>query len=676
MKNCAADRIRNFALAGHASSGKTSLVDLMLYKAGAVSRKGSVDDGTSVSDFRPEEREHGNSLYASMLHLPWQNHHLFALDTPGYAEFSGEAAAAVQVSDMVLIVIDAVNGVETGTIRAWKLARDNGIPRAFFINGLDKEQADFDRVLGELQDAYGATAVVPVTLPQGAKESLSGVVRVLGEESEVPADSKDDYDKYREMIMDTVAETDEDLMERYLGGEQLSEEEVSKGLHAAVREGQIVPVFVGSVSKDVGVDELMTGAVNLFPDPLIGRQIVMDDGEPIERKADGPGMAQVFKSVSDPFIGQMTYFRVYSGTIRSDGDVNNVTQGTRERFGSLVRINGKEQEQADEAGPGEIVAVAKLKSTHISDTLATESSVPQFPPLAFMNPTMSYAVFPESKGDEEKIGTGLTRLAEEDPTLKVERNPETNETLLYGMGDQHINNVVQRLEKAFKVKVCLETPKVPYRETITANGTAVYRHKKQTGGHGQFAEVHLRVEPLPDDEFEFGNEVVGGNIPKNFIPAVEKGITEALGDGPLANCRVINIKAVVFDGKHHPVDSSEMAFKIAGRGAFRDAMTNARPQLLEQIMKLKITFPDEYMGDITGDLNSRRGRILGMDREEGMQVLNAEVPMAEVFTYSSQLRSITQGRGTFEMEFGHYDPVPGNLAKQIQEQAAAAAAEE
>jgi elongation factor G len=400
----------------------------------------------------------------------------------------------------------------------------------------------------------------------------------------------------------------------------------------------------------------------------------LEEGE-LDRTGDLP-VGYVFKSVNDPFIGQLTYFRIYSGTIDGDTELHNLTKGSKERFGGLMYINGKEQAHADSAGPGEIVAVAKLKNTGLGDVLAGSNENIKFPSPNYPIPTMSYAVYAVAKGDEDKIGTGLHRFSAEDFTFQVRRDDETHETVISGMGDQHLTVMVNRLKSEFKVDVDLQTPKVPYRETITGTGSASYRHKKQTGGHGQFAEVHLRLEHLADGEFEFANEVVGGNIPKNYIPAVEKGVVETMVSGPLANSKVIGVKAIVFDGKHHPVDSSEMAFKIAARGAFREAMAKAKPSILEPIMDLHITFPEEYMGDISGDLNSRRGRILGMNMEEGMQVLNAEVPLAETYSYSTQLRSITQGRGSFEMEFARYEPVPSQLAAKIQEEAAKEAEEE
>ncbi len=668
MKQCNVDKIRNFVVAGHLGCGKTTLADRILHKSGAVNRLGEVDQGTSVSDFRPEEHEKRSSIYNGVLNCSWNEHGFFFIDTPGYADYFGETVAAISQADAALIVVDGAVGIDMGTIRAWKEAVKRNIPRAFFINCLDRDQAKYEEVLGQLQNSYGATTCIPFTVPVGSGESLSSVVHVL-RDTEIPSEVSALVEKYRESLMDTIAETDEELMNKYLEGEELSEQEISAGLHQAIVDGDIVPVFAGSAGRDVGVEQLMNGIANLFPSPLmIGGPALAEGGE-LTRSADGKGVGFVFKTISDPFIGQLTLLRVYSGEFTSDSDAFNVSNGSKERFGSLLHLNGKEQEVAEKAVPGQIVAIAKLKHTAVNQTLAGAADAKPVAPVEFPNPTLSYAIYAVKSGEEEKIAAGIMRLSEEDPTINLERNPETHETVLSGMGDQHIQNIVHRLRNTFKVEVDLRTPKVPYRETITSTGSAVYRHKKQTGGHGQFAEVHLRLEPLPEENFEFANEVVGGNIPKNFIPAVEKGVNEAMVKGPLAGCTVINIKAVVFDGKHHPVDSSEMAFKIAARGAFREAMHQARPQLLEPIMVLNIMFPDEYMGDISGDLNSRRGRILGMNREEGLQVVTAEVPLAEVFNYSNQLRSITQGRGSFEMRFERYETVPANLAQQIQAQA-------
>lgn len=664
MKGKPAEKIRNFVLAGHSGCGKTSLSDLMLFKGGVVSRAGNVNEGTSISDYRDEERDRKASMYAAPLNCPWKDSHLFFIDTPGYVDFFGETVSSIAVADMVVIVIDAAAGIDMGTIKAWRTARERGIPRAFFINGMDREQADFPGILAQLQRNYGVTTCIPFTVPVGSGSGFSAVATVLS--GEAPAEVADSVGKYRTSLMDTIAEADEELMEKYLGEGELSAAEIARGLSTSLLSAGIVPVFAGSAATGVGVEEFMDAVASYFPSPVGGRTVPLKDGVFECKGADGPGLGFVFKSVNDPFVGQLTFFRIYSGTFVSDHETLNITRDGKERFGSMLLVNGKEQKTIEEAGPGEIVAIAKLKGTHIGDTLATKSGKLQFAPVKYPTPTLHNAVYAVKSGEDEKIASGLGRIAEEDPTVILDRNPETHETILSCMGDQHLHNVVHRLNSMFKVEVDLRTPKVPYRETIQGTGQASYRHKKQTGGHGQFAEVHLRVESLHDAEFEFANEVVGGNIPKNYIPAVEKGVAETLVKGPLAGCKVINLKAIVYDGKYHPVDSSEMAFKIAARGAFRDAMKAAKPQLLEPIMNVRIIFPDEYMGDISGDLNSRRGRILGMDRDEGLQVVNAEVPLAEVYTYPTILRSITQGRGTFEMEFVRYDVVPANLAAQIE----------
>lgn len=667
MKKCGTDKVRNFVIAGHAGAGKTTLADMMVYKAGAVTRLGSVDQGTSVSDFRAEEQERKGSIFTAALNCAWNDHHFFFLDTPGYPDFCGEAIGAISVADLVLIVVDANLGVGPGTLRAWKQARDAGIPRAFFINGCDREQADYEGVLAALQESFGATTCLPLAVPVGEREGFSGVTCVL-------ADGAEGVDAQREAIVDTVAGSDDALTEIYLDKGALTAEELNGGLHHALLCGALAPVFCGSAAKDIGVTELMNALCELCPPPTGAAPVPCEKGA-VDRASSEP-FARVFKSVNDPFIGQLTFFRIYSGTFKADSEFYNATQGVKERVGTLLHVNGKEQSHADVAGPGEIVAVAKLKSTALLDVLTHKASevLPQPPP--YPQPTMAYAVFAASQNDEDRIGTGLQRLMAEDVTFQLERNAETRQVVIRGMGDQHLALMVNRLKHDFKVEVTLGTPKVPYRETVTSAGSASFRHKKQTGGHGQFAEVHLRLEPLATAEFEFSNEVVGGNVPKNFIPAIEKGVVETMQRGPLANSKVINVKAVVFDGKYHPVDSSEMAFKIASRGAFRAAMAEARPIILEPIMNVKIVFPEQYMGDITGDLNSRRGRILGMDREEGMQVVNAEIPLAETFTYPPQLRSITQGRGTCEIAFERYEPVPAMLAAKIQEEAKKEAEEE
>lgn len=658
-----AEQTRNFVVAGHSSSGKTSLCDLMLFKGKAVERCGKVDQKNSISDYNPDEQEKLSSIYSTPLNCQWKDSHLFFTDTPGYGEFICETIAALSVADSALIVVDGVNGIEIGTSRAWKLAKEKNLPRIILINRLDRERADFFGVLKKIQDTYGKTICVPFTMPIGTESGFSAVVNVL-KGKDIPAEVAGDVETYREQLMDTIAESDEDLMMRYLDGEELTDEEIAGGLHKAILSGSLVPVFAGSVEKDLGISELMDGLVSLMPGPLAKAEVALENGETIALKADGPGTAIVFKSIVDPFIGQLTFLKVCSGVIKGDSEVFNVTKNAKERFGPIYLMNGKNQEAIEEVGPGAVIGVPKLKQSGLNDTLATVSGAKEIKKIVFPNPVMSYAITAVKSGEEEKIGTGLARLAESDAGIKIERNAETHELILSGMGDQHLTQVLKKLQESAKVEVNYEAPKIPYRETITSIGDANYRHKKQSGGHGQFGEVYLRVSPNPEG-YEFSNEVVGGNIPKNFIPAVEKGVVEAMVKGPLAGCTVQNMTVTVYDGKHHPVDSSEMAFKIAARTCFRMAMANAKPILLEPIQNVKIMIPDEYMGDITGDLNHKRGRILGMGAEEGLQIVNAEVPLVEMARYATELRSMTQGRGSFEMEFARYEMVPANVSKEI-----------
>ncbi|MBR4415826.1 MAG: elongation factor G, partial [Victivallales bacterium] len=663
---CPVEKIRNFVLAGHAGSGKTSLADLILFKGGAVGRRGSVDANTSVSDYRPEEQDKKSSIYTSLLHTAWKDGHFFFADTPGNTDFCGEAMNAINMCDMMILVIDAISGIGPGTIRAWNQARDRQMPRMIFINGCDRDQVNIEGTLENVVNSYGKTVCIPCTIPDGSAATFKGVHSVLAEDA--PAEAED----YKSALMDAIAESDEDLMAKYLDTLELSPEEIATGFKKAVLSGTLVPIFFGSANKDLGVAELADAILTFGPSPLENIPMNIEEGE-LDR-ASSTAVGYVFKSVNDSFIGQMNYIRILSGTFKSDSELTNVTKNGKERIGNLLQIQGKDQATIEEAGPGEFIAIAKLKNTGLNDVLASGDVPVKFGPVKYPQSTTFYAVSAVAKGEEDKLGAGLKRLQDEDPTIVIDRNPETKQTIVSCMGDQYMNLMVARLKKDFKVEVALDTPRIAYRETINGTGTAQFRHKKQSGGHGQFAEVHLRLEPYTPEEggedFAFANEVVGGNIPKNYIPAVEKGVGETRLVGPLSRSKVINFKAVVYDGKYHDVDSSEMAFKIATRGAFRAAMANAKPMLLEPIMTLKIVFPEEYMGAISGDLNSRRGRILGMEHQEGMQVLNAEVPLAEVYSYPTQLRSMTHGRGFFEMTFNRYDPVPAQLTAQIQAEAA------
>lgn len=657
------NRIRNFVVAGHSGSGKTSLCDLMLYKAKAVDRPGSVSAKTSVSDFTPDEQEKGSSIYTAYMNCEWNSFRFFFSDTPGYGPFIGDVIPAYRASGAALVVTDGVNGLEMGTVRALRLGKSFDIPKLVFVNRLDREDADYFKTVRQLQEAYGKNVCVPMTLPIMNGKKLERVVSVLGDTAEIPDDLKDTAAKCKEVLFDTVAEADEALMERYLNGEQLTESEVMHGLHDALKKGTLIPIFAGSVAADIGVTEVMNGIINISQSPL-ERTRVASDGSIVQPKEDGDAAAFVFKTVLDPHVGQFAFFRVLTGKIRSNSDILNLNNGTKEHIGQLILLNGKTQIPIDEACPGCICGVAKLKVTKTGDTLGESPSCHVMPPMEFPHPVFSCAVSAVKNGDEDKIMNGLLKLCECDPTLHAEVNKETHETIFSGMGEQHVQIALRRLKEISKAEISVSVPKIPYREAINGRGEGHYRHKKQSGGHGQFAEVYLRIEPC-EKRFEFENAVVGGAIPKNYIPAVEKGVREAMDCGPLAGCMVENIKVTVYDGKFHDVDSSEMAFKIASRKAFAEAMGKANPILKEPVMSVKIYTPPEFMGDITGHLNHKRGRVIGMDAEEGMQVLDAEIPLAELSKYSTELRSMTQGRASFEMDFARYEMVPPNTAAEI-----------
>jgi elongation factor G len=566
------------------------------------------------------------------------------------------------------------SGLEFGAAKAWKLAKERGLPRFFFINRLDREMADFNKVLEQIQEVYGKTVCVPFTIPVGKEASFAKVVHVL-RDKDFPAELAGEVRAIKEKLMDAVAESDEELMTRYLGGEELTEEQISTGLHKAIMSGNLVPVFAGSVSKDIGVEELMNAIISLFPSPLAAGSKKFENGNELKIVSGGQGYAYVFKTVADSFIGHLTFFRTLSGSFKPDSEIYCAGKKDREHLGALMLMNGKNHVNMSEAPPGAVFAATKLKNIAICDTVSTAHTENTFPKTVYPSPVMRYAITAVKSGEEEKISSALGKIAESDKTLKLERHPETHELLLYGMGDQHISQVVKKLRSHNKVEVNLNAPKIPYRETVTAVGDGHYRHKKQSGGHGQFAEVYLKVSPNHAG-YEFKNDIFGGSIPRNFVPAVEKGVQEAMVRGPLAGCIVQNMTVSVYDGKHHDVDSSEMSFKIASRQAFKDAMSKAKPILLEPIQKVKIMIPDRYMGDITGDLNHKRGRILGMSAEEGMQLLLAEVPLAEMSKYANELRSMTQGKGSFEMEFDRYEMVPSNVAKVIIEAHKASVSEE
>ena len=664
MKDIPVADVRNFVLMGHTGSGKTALTDAILFKMGVNDRHGSTEDGTSISDWTDDEKERKISIWAKPFDGAFaiggkKTRFVFA-DTPGYADFFGQVVAASAIADAGLIVVDPVGGMQVGTNRAWRRCEELGLPRGIVITGLDKENADFGATLKSIQDVWGMRCL-PVTLPT---KDGKGVVDVLGGEK-VPDDMADDVEAAKSALIESAAETDDSLIEKYLGGESLTPEEISNGLLGAVQGGNLVPVFAAIPTSMIGVEELLTGISRLFPSPA-SREIKDAEGNAVDTAAGAPFVGQVWRAVNDPFVGQLAFIRVFGGTLKADSEIYNSTKGQKERIGTVYVVNGKKQDSVPEAGAGDIVALAKLKGTVINDTVCAAGKKIQLEPIKFPNPTAAYAVAPKSKGDEDKIGTGLSRVAEEDPTITVERNAETKELILSGMGDVHLDVTLNRMRQRSNVDVALSTPKVPYKETVTGMGEGHYKHKKQSGGRGQYGEVYLKVEPKKSDEEDwFVDALVGTNIPRNFLPAIEKGCVEGMSKGSVAGYPVTGTKVVIYDGSSHDVDSSEIAFKIAASRAFADGMSKARPVLLEPIMKLKIMVPEQFMGDITGDLNHKRGRILGMGSEDGMQVIQAEAPQAEMFRYSSELRSITGGRGSFEMEFARYDVVPANVAQKV-----------
>lgn len=665
MKDIAVSNTRNFVLMGHTGSGKTAIVDALLYKLGANDRHGSTDDGTSMADWTDEEKQRKISIWAKPFNAVYvgkkgRKNELVFLDTPGYVDFFGQAISASAVADTGLITIDAQSGIQVGTNRAWRRCEALGLPRGIIITGIDKDNADFEGTLSLIQEIWGATRCVPVVIPRRDKQ---GVIDVLTTEN-IPEDRAEEVAQMRQNLVEAAVETDDELTMKYLEGEEITAEDIYSGIEDAVKAGSLIPVFATCATKEVGLDELLECLVRLFPAP---NEIEVNDvdGELIDTSPDAPFIGKVWRSVMDPFVGQLTFVRVLGGTLTADSEIYNVTSNNKERVASLYYIVGKKQNNSAYACAGEIVAIAKLKHTSLNDTLAAIGTTRLLPLIEFPNIVMSYAVLPKAQGDDDKLGAGLSRICAEDPTLVFGRNDETHELILSGMGDVHLGIAVARLKERNHVEVLLSTPKVPYKETVTGSGEGHYKHKKQSGGRGQYGEVYLRVMRREPDEEWFSNKIFGGSIPSSFIPAVEKGLVEAMNKGPLANCPVTDVKVELYDGSYHDVDSSEIAFKIAATRAFREGMKAAKPVLLEPIMTVKVMIPDQFMGDITGDLNHRRGRILGFATEDGMQVITAEVPQSEMFQYSSQIRSITGGRGSFEMEFTRSEVVPSNVAKKI-----------
>ena len=665
--------IRNVVIMGHGSVGKTSLVEAALFVTGAINRMGSVEDGNTVSDYDEDEHRRKFSINLSVAAVERDGKKINLIDTPGYADFASEVLSGAQAADLALLVVDAVSGVEVGTDRAWNIAERANLPRMICINRMDRENADFFGVLNALQEKWGAK-IAPLQIPVGSADTYNGVVDLLhmtaylteeGTESDVPGDLREQADELRQQLIEAIVETDDELMEKFFDDQELTEDELRRVLHLSLDEGLIIPVVCSSAPKTMGVRQLLRNIAGSGPSPKDRKPVLAGDVE-LTAEPEGPLAVLAFKTSADQFVGKLTYLRVISGTLRSDSHVWNGNKGADERIGTLNVVRGKEQMNISELPAGDIGVIGKLSHTITGDTLCTKDQQFTLPSITFPHPVYQMAVRPVGKGSVDKLGPSLQRIAEEDPGLQLIRDPHTAETILAGMGEAHLDVAVERLKRKFNVEVELSLPRVPYRETIGKTATADYTHKKQTGGHGQYARVAIEVQPLPRGSgLKFGQRVVGGSVPKEFIPAVEKGVTEAAREGILSGSELTDCEVVLYDGKHHPVDSNEMSFKLAASQALKEAVRKADGVLLEPVVTIRVTTPEEFAGDVVSDLNTRRARILGITPEGQFSKVEAEVPQAEVQRYASDLRSLTQGRGAFELEFDHYGEVPAHIAQRI-----------
>ncbi|HEX3739905.1 MAG TPA: elongation factor G [Terriglobales bacterium] len=691
MKVYTGENVRNVVLVGHGHAGKTSLVSAMLYTSGATQRQGRVDDGSATTDYDEEEIARKMSIATSLAYAEWGQTKINLLDTPGFNMFVHEAKMVLPVVDAAIVVVDGVAGVEVVTERVWNYCEEYKTPRVIVASRMDRERADAERVLDSLIRAFGR-AVVPLELPIGKEKNLSGVVDLVnmkaytyelggngkGKEGEIPANMKDAAQAAHEKLVELVAEGDDALMEKFFDAGTLSEQDLIPALHNAIREDKIFPVLFASGLGNVSTDRLMDFIVDFTPaatehDSIRG-EVTSGNGEPPARKESDtePTSLYVFKTVSDPFAGRISYFKVFSGVLKNDASLANFSRSSQEKFAHISVMQGKTAVPVNELHAGDIGAVAKLKDTLTGDTLGDKSAPIQYPHVKLPEPAITFAIEPKSRSDEDKLGPGIHKMLEEDAMLRFFRDAQTREFLIAGTGQQHIEVVVAKLKKRYHTEVVLKAPKVPYRETIRGRADVQGRHKKQTGGHGQYGDCKIKMEPLPrGSEFEFVNDIFGGAIPKNYIPAIEKGIKDAASRGHLAGFPMVDFRVVLYDGSYHDVDSNDMSFQMAGRIAFRKAMEQAKPTILEPVMHVEITVPDEFAGSIMGDLNARRGRIQGMDNKAGNTLVKAEVPMSEMLTYGVDLTAMTQGRGSFNMEMHHYDVVPGQLQEKIIEKAKA-----
>ncbi|HVP90629.1 MAG TPA: elongation factor G [Terriglobales bacterium] len=682
MKDYAVDMIRNVALVGHGSSGKTSLTAALLFDTGVTSRLTKVDKGNTVTDYEPEEIDRKISINSAVCFCEWKDHKINLLDTPGYTNFLWDTRASLRAVDAAAVLIDAVAGVEVGTEKVWEMLEEDGLPRLIVINKMDRENASFEGALEAVQQFFGRQAV-PVQLPIGEEKSFSGVVDIIGGkayayekdesgkfvEGPVPAGLQAEVEKRRRDLVEMVAESDEKLMEKYLEQGELSAEEFAAGLKRAILGRQLFPVFAASGLVNIGAQTLLNGFISYLPSPVERGKVkakVKGQDAAVEPAPDAPFSALVFKTISDPYTGRISLMRVFSGRVNPDGAVTNTARETDEKLGGLFFLQGKEQIAAGQAKAGDIVATAKLRATSTGDTLSVKNAAVEFPAMDFPEPSISFAIEPKTRADEDRISQATHRITEEDPTVRIERDPDTSQLLISGNGELHVRIITERLKKRYNVEVDLKPPKISYKETIKGRADVQGRHKKQTGGRGQFGDVWIKMEPLPrGKDFEFEDKVFGGAIPRNFIPSVEKGILEARKKGVLAGYPAVDFKVTLYDGSYHDVDSSDIAFKIAATKAYKKAMKEAKPTILEPVMSVEIYTPEAYMGDIMGNLNGRRGKVQGMEQKGTMRVLKAVVPMSEMLDFEPTLTSITGGRGSFLMEFSHYEEAPSHIQQKI-----------
>jgi elongation factor G len=688
VKDFKIDQIRNVGMVAHGGVGKTSLVEAMLYDAGVTTRLGRVDDGTTMSDYTDDEIERKTSIGASLLHLEWKNHKVNLIDMPGYADFIGEVVGGLRVSETALILLSAQDGVEVGTEQVWNIAQKYNIARVFFVNKMEKEHANFEKVVKQAKGGFGHQ-VTPIQIPIGEGGGFKGIIDLIKmkavyfdktgkpKEDKIPPELEGKAKGYREKLMEAVAETDDTLLEKFFDKGQLTDDEMKDGLRKGVVGRKIYPLLCGSALQNIGVSTLLDWMIECFPSPLDFVQIKGKDPETEKEKTikigeNGSLSAFAFKTVSEPHVGELTFLKIYSGNLQSGMDVYNSTKGTSERIGQIYALNGRERREIGIVNAGDVAAVVKLKNTQTGDTFCDKKDLVILPNIDFPKPVINMAIKAKAKGDEEKIAKGFAKLHEEDPTFIMEVDSDIKQTIIYGQGELHLEIMVDRLRKRFGVEAELEKPRVPYRETIKGKAEAQGKYKRQSGGRGQYGDVWLKLEPLPRGTgFEFVNEIVGGVVPSKYIPAVEKGVVEAMKDGILANYKVVDMRVTLYDGSFHEVDSSDLAFKIAGSMGFKNAATQAKPVLLEPIYNLQVIVPEEFMGDVMGDLSSRRGKILGMDREGNFQNIKAQVPLAELYKYSTSLRSLTQGRGIHGREFSHYEEVPRDIVEKIVKEAQA-----